>query len=158
MLPTCNITHTMPGRTRIRISAMKGNRKYFQHAEQIFREFEGVDEVETNYQTGSILILHSSNLENLKEFGIAHELFDFDDVEHDLNKKSVSQSVASGMRDLESRLMKLTGQRMNGKEVVFSGLLVLALFQMLKGSILPAGATLIWYGMSILNPLDKKTQ
>jgi hypothetical protein len=154
MAPVSVISHTMPGRTRIRVPDMRGDHEYFEGVQQVLSECPGVEVIETNTMTGSILVHHSGTIDQLKAFGQDRGLFV---VQPDRKSPvSITESVGSALTRLDGQLTNLTSKRVNGKEVAFSALLLVGVYQMLRGSIWPAGATLVWYALSILAPQDRR--
>jgi hypothetical protein len=145
----------MPGRTRIRIPEMRRNEAYFVNVEKSLRECKGVAGVETNALTASVLVYHASSLDAIKEFAEGRNLFLIEaepapEKVNSLSKALLSGRVAEGLKSLDQRIVTITGGKLDGKEAAFSGLLLAAAYQMLKGNLFPAGGTLLWYALNVM--------
>lgn len=149
MTPASFITHQMPGRTRIRIPAMRRNEAYFQNVQKALQECKGVAGVETNPLTASVLVYHFSSLDEIKEFAEGRNLF-LIEAKPAPSKALPSERISARLKSLDQRIMAITGGRLDGKEAAFSGLLLAAAYQVFKGSVLPAGATLVWYALILM--------
>ncbi|HEX5081309.1 MAG TPA: hypothetical protein VFY40_04650 [Blastocatellia bacterium] len=149
MPPTSFIAHQMPGRTRIRIPAMRRNDAYFQNVQKALQECNGVAGVETNPLTASVLVYHFSSLDKIKEFAEGRNLF-LIEAKPESSESLPSERISAQLKSLDQRIMEITGGRLDGKEAAFSGLLLAAAYQVFKGSVLPAGATLVWYALILM--------
>ncbi len=109
----------------------------------------GVAGVETNPLTASVLIYHFSSLDEIKGFAEERNLF-LIEAKPAPSKALPSERVTAGLKSLDQRIVAITGEMLDGKDAAFSGLLLAAAYQMFKGSVLPAGATLIWYALNLI--------
>ena len=149
MPPASFIAHQMPGRTRIRIPAMRRNEAYFLNLQKALQECKGVVGVETNPLTASALVYHFSSLDEIKEFAEGRNLF-LIEAETAPSKALPSERISARLKSLDQRIVAITGGRLDGREAAFSGLLLAAAYQMFKGSMLPTGATLVWYALNLI--------
>ena len=133
----------------MRISAERNNEQFFVHAQESLKRCEGVSKVETNPLTGSILILHSSSIEEIKEFAEREALFVIQKANNPATRPLFEQ-VSTGLKSLDTRVADMTGGQINGKELALSGLLLVAAYQMVLGNFWPAGGTLVWYALTLL--------
>jgi Heavy metal associated domain 2 len=153
MAAECFVAHTIPGRTRLRVPEMRKNYDYFEDIQRDLADCPGIESIETNSSTGSILIIHSCSVDELKQYLTNRGLVTF----REENEKAISitDSVAHSIRKIDRQICSFTSNNVSSKEMIFSFLVLLSLYQMIKGSILPAASTLIWYGLNILEPLKK---
>ena len=74
MAPLARVVHALPGRKRLRIDEKRGDEAYFTSVEKALSGSPGVDAVETNCWTGSVLVYHqpseSSALQHAEEQGM----------------------------------------------------------------------------------------
>jgi hypothetical protein len=154
MLPTSFVVHEMPGRTRMRISAQRKNERFFAQTHESLKKCEGVSKVETNPLTGSILILHSSSIEEIKEFAERESLFVIQTANNpaanDHEARPFFEQISTALKSFDIRVSEMTNGQLDGKEVAISGLLLAAAYQIVKGSLWPAAGTLVWYALSLL--------
>jgi hypothetical protein len=149
MLPTSFVVHEMPGRTRMRISAKRKNEPFFAQAEESLKKCEGVLKVETNPLTGSILILHSSSIEEIKEFAEREDLFAIQTPNGSV-ARPFSEQISTGLKSLDTRVAEMTSGQFDGKEAALLGLLLAGAYQIVRGNLWPAAGTLVWYAFSLL--------
>jgi hypothetical protein len=74
-LPDAFTVHQVPGRTRLRVPARRGDRTYFAHIAQALALAPEVLLVRVNPSTGSILLLHTSPLQKLAGYAAEGGLF-----------------------------------------------------------------------------------
>jgi Heavy metal associated domain 2 len=154
MLPTSVVVHDMPGRTRMRISAERNNEQFFAQAQETLMNCEGVSKVETNPLTGSILILHSSGIDEIKDFAERENLFAVQTANNSA-PRPLFKRLSIALNSFDTRIAEMTEGQLNGKEALLSGLLVAAAFQIVQGNIWPAGGTLVWYALTFLPGPDR---
>jgi len=105
--------------------------------------------VETNPLTASVLVYHFSSLDEIKEFAEGRNLF-LIEAKPEPSKALPSERISARLKSLDQQIMAITGGRVDGKEAAFSGLLLAAAYQVFKGSVLPSGATLMWYALILM--------
>jgi hypothetical protein len=59
------LSHRVPNRVRIKVKAHKGNAGYFHRAKTLVRSYPGVEAVDSNHQTASLVIKHKGPLEDI---------------------------------------------------------------------------------------------
>jgi hypothetical protein len=134
------IVSNTPKRTRIRLSRKRRNREEMARLARALEEFPSVSRVDTNLQTGTIVVHHEK--ESLK------------DIESKLNDLGVILMAATGLEmpgkslpdaisDLGSRLGFSTGSILNLKVLVPLGFGALALLQLARRGFQIEGAP--WY-------------
>jgi hypothetical protein len=133
----------------MRISAERNNEQFFVQAHESLKRCEGVSKVETNPITGSILILHSSSIEKIKDFAEREALFVIQ-TPNNSAAPPLFEQISTGLKSLDTRVADMTSGQINGKEVALSGLLLAAAYQLVKGNFWPAGGTLVWYALTLL--------
>jgi hypothetical protein len=58
VLPETFVTHQTPNRLRVKIPAKKGDATFFGGLKELLSRYPGIDQVEVNPVTGSVLLLH----------------------------------------------------------------------------------------------------
>jgi hypothetical protein len=147
MLPVAHVSHQMEGRLRVRIPSMCRYTPYFQAAEKILSNCEGVHRVESNALSGGILVLHGTTLAQIERHARLNNLFDLI-VAPPAGAPSVQ--ISHGIEQVDQAVTALTGGHVDTRTWVFSGLLGAAVYQMLRGNGLPAGITLLHYALDAL--------
>lgn len=149
MLPAAHVSHEMFGRVRLRVPALRRHAPYFQVAERILSECEGVRRVETNPLSGGILVFHRTSIQEIARYAQEKNLFDLV-IESDTDPPSAR--VARQIGHLDTIVTALTRGRVDTRTWLFSGLMLAAVYQALRGNALPAGVSLVHYALDALPP------
>ena len=133
-LPIAEIMHLMPGRARLRIVERRGDGAFFASVATGLSTIKGVQKVEVQPFTGSILIQHRSSLECISTAAREARLFQLGDGQGDR--------------------ATTPAQAINPRVLVGLGLGSLAIWQLTKGKIMPPAITLAWYASNLLGLLS----
>jgi hypothetical protein len=133
-LPAAEVVHAIPGRTRLRIAARRGDAVFFASIASGLSMIQGVQKVEIRPLTGSILIHHDAPLERIAKAAEQVRLFVLGRAEQ----------VPSPILDVP----------LAPKMVIGLGLGVLALWQLAQGRVLPRATTLAWYAANLTGLLS----
>ena len=149
MPPKAHITHKMKGRTRLRIPARRGDAAYFRQVETKLESVPGIQEVSANPTTGSVLIHHEENTAALVQHVMELRLFQIVPPEVEALNPNLTIELAKKLEETDRRVRKATGGRvdLNGAMIVAS--LAAGIYQILRGEILPAGGSLVWYALGL---------
>ncbi len=153
MLPEAHISHQTSGRLRIKIPSQKGNKAYFSSLKERFSDFPGVQKIEVNPLTGSVLVLHTIDLNKIdlkmiSEYTEQSGLFRFEQANPSAG--SVSQRVVESFQDANRKVERFTGGEVDLPTMAFVGLLGFGLFDMARGkTAAPAWHVAFWYALNI---------
>lgn len=153
MLPKAHISHQTSGRLRIRIPSQKGNAAYFASLKERFSSFPGVQKIEVNPLTGSVLVLHTIDLNKIdfkmiSEYTEQSGLFLFEQSNHSAG--TVSQKVVETFQDANRKVEKFTGGEVDLPTLSVVGLLGVGLLGMARGrTAAPAWHVAFWYALNI---------
>ncbi len=148
-LPAAYIQHRSPARLRLKIFDCKGFAPYFENVEHVLAKCPGVSKVTVNPLTGSVLCLHSAEVDNVAGYAEQHGLF--------LLKKPGPRStsimhrqVATGFSDLNKRTRSVTGGFADLWDVAFMALLANGIYQIMRGNMaaLPWSSA-FWYAFGV---------
>lgn len=145
MMPNAFITHDMRGRARIRIPSARGNAAYFERLDRQLAGVAGIDSLQANPVTGSILVLHREGLTGLLEQAARQNLFVIAPEKPGL----LTSRVADRLSRADSSVQRATDGRMDLVGTVALGLTGVGALQMLRGSVLPPAVTLFWYAFGL---------
>ena len=140
MAEHAQIVSNTPRRTRIRLSRKRRNREEMTRLARALEEFPSVSSVDTNLQTGTIVVHHEKeSLEDiqskLKDLGVIAMAA--------TGVEMPAKSLTDAISDLESRLGFSTGRILNLKLLVPLGFGVLAFLQLARRGFQLEGAP--WY-------------
>jgi hypothetical protein len=140
-LPLAMVVHSMAGRTRLRIPKRRGDRALFTSIAERLSAEPGVARIEVEPLTGSILAYHGGSLADLGAVAREASLFRLE-----------TDSALPPPRERPSRRREAgsrPGAPIEPRLVLASGLLAIALWQVVRGHFLPPALTLAWYAARI---------
>jgi hypothetical protein len=142
------LTHRMKGRARLRIAAKRRDAAWFEHARRTLLQCDGVQAVEINPATGSVLVRHTADFEKIVEWAGAHDLFEVRVPAAPATPASAQ--FAAGLSGVDARINSLSRGAVDGRALVFAGLLAAGAWQLLRGNVWPAAGSLVWYAFNAL--------
>jgi len=131
-LPIAEVVHAMPGRTRLRIPARRGDGVFFAAMATGLSTLPGVRHVEVRPLTGSLVIEHGTPLERIGAAAREARLFMIGNAPPPPTEPAA----------------------IDPKILVGVGLGAFAVWQILEGKILPPAVTLAWYAASLTGLLS----
>lgn len=148
MLPVATVAHSLQGRTRFRIPSQKGNDDFFRTAEQVLGDHPQISYLETNVQTGSILIYHRNELAALQHLVQEQELFTTQAPTP--TPERALASTSDRLDQLDRLLRRITRGAFNLDELLFVTLIGAALVQAVRGRVMAPATTLLSYAATLL--------
>lgn len=160
-LPEAFITHMAAGRLRIKIPSKKGESAYFSSLKERVSALPGIQKIEVNPVTGSVLVLHTLPVEEidfkvLSEYTAAGGLFKLETPNG--SGKPVSDKITGMFKGADKGVRDFTGGQLDLPTAAVLGLLGVGLFQMSRGkTTAPAWHVAFWYALNIFlnNQRDK---
>ena len=151
MLPEAYVCHSTVNRVRIRIPGEKGNGSFFKRVEQALLELPGVESVEGNPLTGSVLMRHCSDRDSVFEAVRQQGLLALRET-GPARRTTVRQDIARGLKAVDQQVVDLTGGKADLLDIAGLGLLASGIHQIFKGNFAaPAWYTAFWYAFGILS-------
>jgi hypothetical protein len=154
-LPEAFVTHVSQSRVRVKIPGKKNDREYFSQLKDYLSPLPGVEKVEVNPLTGSVLVLHRldlKSLEDLKSMAAYSEMTGLFKLAMlpTVNSVSIAQSLADGFAGLNENVKELSSGIVDVPTLAFVGLLAVSIVQMSEGVVAVPAITALWYASSIL--------
>lgn len=148
MLPHAYISHQTTGRLRIKIPSKKGDQRYLTGVKERFSGFEGIENIELNPLTGSILIIHKVNRERIAEYAMANNLFSLKGLNS--YPAGLQQRISGTFKGMDTQLKKFTGGEIDIGGMAFLVLLGAGIYQISMGNLtaVPWYAA-FWYALNI---------
>lgn len=147
MKAKAHVAHSVPGRTRLRVHNRHHDRAFFHDLENRLARFPQVQSLETNPQTGSVLVHHTGAAFDLlmvaAEAGLG-ELIDFEPPE------PVARQLQSEFKLLDDIVQRATEGRLDLSTLAAFGLFTLAGIQLVRGNQPVIAITLVWYAAELL--------
>jgi hypothetical protein len=152
MIPTAQVCHAIPGRTRIRISDKRRDSAYFLDVQRKLAACDGIENVEVNALTASLLLHHQSSQQAIADFASDKGLFRVEQPDEavDAESESISERAYSSLRILDQQLRGLSRGGMDFWGVVFVIMLGLGLNELIKGNVASPATTMLWYAVGAL--------
>jgi hypothetical protein len=148
MAPTAFLAHGSSGRVRIRVPSRRGDAAYFERIRDSFAQCPGVRHLDVNPMTGSILLHHGLELEEVVCFGESNRLFEIERAP--ARGASPLSRLAQEFGRLDARISASTGGMLDLPTIAFAACLGGVVIQMGRGRALAPASTLAWYAASLL--------
>jgi hypothetical protein len=152
MLPEAAIVHSLPGRTRVRVEERRHDAVYFAHVAEQLRQCPSVVDVTVTPVTGSVLILHEgTDRDTIAGYAKAFELFDLVLPAARAPEAELlpDQIVLERLHRVDRWMRQQSDGGADLRSMALIALLAGAVWQLARGQVLPAGATLLWYALAL---------
>jgi hypothetical protein len=151
MTPGGVLVHHLAGRTRFRVPKKRGDAGYFANVTEQLGQCPGVTSVTGSEVTGSVLVLHDApEPDVLVAYARTFELFDVDAAVPAVDAvRSPAELITHSLGQLDRWIRAETGRGTDLRSLMLTGLVGAAVWQALRGSVLPAAGTLIWYALTV---------
>jgi hypothetical protein len=142
------LVHRMHGRARLHVQAAdpETDTATLLRLGQALSEYPGVHEARANPRAGSILLLHSGELDPILEDARARGLLELSVSA----PRTPMRALRRAIDQLDDRVMAGTEQSVGLGGVAFVALAAAGIWQAMNGRLLPAGATLFNYALGVM--------
>ncbi|MGD1076217.1 MAG: HMA2 domain-containing protein [Thermodesulfovibrionales bacterium] len=140
MIPEAFVRHQTTGRLRITIPSRKRDQEYLTGLKERFSGFEGIETVELNPITGSVLIIHKVSGEKIAEYALANSLFSLKGLHS--SPVTLQQRVTGTFKSVDAELKTFTGGEIDIGGLAFLVLMGAGIYQLSVGNL----TALPWYG------------
>ena len=144
------VAHTAPGRCRFKIPSMRHDTAYFQSMKETLANTSGIERVETNPLTASILVFYDSERVQLKDVTMRLQAAKHFELTDRVHIRTVWEKAVSGIDNIDQQLKEITAGQIEFKSALFIMLFMMALRQLQQGSVFGAASTLFWYAFQVL--------
>jgi hypothetical protein len=133
---------------------MKNDRDYFSRLKEFLSPLPGIEKVEANPLTGSILVLHNIDLksvDDLKPMADYSEMSGlFKIVLPETNARPLAQEVAASFAAVNEKVKAATSGTLDIPTLAFVGLMGVSIVQISQGVVAVPAITALWYASTIL--------
>ncbi len=148
MIPEAHISHRTSGRLRLKVTSKREHTGYLKSLPDKFSGAPGINELEINPSTGSVLIKHAGDSDEIIDFVRKRGIFKI--KFNSVRPPSVHQGVTSAYRDVDGLVQSLSNGSTNAGGLAFLGLVIFGIMQIGKGNFAaPAWYTVFWYALNV---------
>jgi len=148
MVPEAHVSHCLPRRLRVKILSKKGDVSYFSGLSERLMKCSGVKDVRVNPSTGSVLIAHDCDGEELRKYVKEKKLFRLKAPKP--GPRTLLQHVSSTFQTYNTTLKGMTGGEFDIPSLVFVSLLISGIWQLARGNLaMPAWYTAFYYALGV---------
>lgn len=142
--------HHIHGRTRFRIPDRRGDPIFLTEVAARVARLPGVTDVDTNPQTGSILVHHSVSLDTLLDRVLGPEVAEI--VEFVLSSPPLARRVRADVDAIDQAIRRYTGGEFDLNTVLSLALIAMAALQVVRGrqTAAMAAVPLGWYATELM--------
>jgi hypothetical protein len=142
------LSHQSPGRLRLKIPSKKGDERFFQSLKDRLSNLSGVERIDVNPVTGSILLIHSIDAEKIAQFARDNGLFA---IQHgSTNVSYLHREVTKAFNVLDEQAKGFTGGGINLGALASLALIAAGTYQIYRGNFAAIPwYTAYWYGLNL---------
>jgi hypothetical protein len=146
--PVAQLVHSTTGRVRFRFDEKRGDASFFDSLSSSLARLGSVIETRVSSHTGSVLVLHTGDLQQLVTAAQKRGLFE---VGPPPPPTASARRLRDAIDTLEDRVAKSTGETLSVGKLLFLGLLGAGILQSKQGHLLPAGMTLFKHAIEVMH-------
>lgn len=150
MIPSAYIAHQMEHRTRIRIPSRRNSISFFSGLERELSLFDGVEKVQSNPRSASVLVTHKGAFDAIASFSKSHNLFIIKKEKQSGSTEPWTYPISERISELDQRLKASTRGRWDIPTVSATGIIGLSILQMFRRQWLPPAWTLLSEAVAII--------
>ena len=140
------------GRLRLRIPSKKRDPAYFRKLVDHFTDFSGIEEFLVNPLTGTVLFIHSMEVDEIAGHAREHGLFSLASHSGVKQHDTIFEAASKTMATWNYQLKRSTGGSVDLPSLLFLGLVVSGFYQISKGNFkAPPWYTAFWYALGIFS-------
>lgn len=147
MIPDAYVTHRSFRRIRIKVPSKRGDEAYFTQASRSFKGCEGIETININPVTGSILFTHTGDFRTIREYAEKQNLFT---MKMNSSPPLFNSRLKTRFNNFDDRIKSLTGKEIDIPGIAFLTLLGLGVSQITAGKAqaMPWHAA-FWYALNV---------
>jgi hypothetical protein len=130
---------------------MRNRGAYFHSLQEKFQACEGVEEVDVNPVTGSVLVVTANGAGSVLDYSRKHHLLRIDERVQEMHDAPWTEQMFVSLEHLDHNLKVSTQDRWDLSVAVASGLLGMAAIQVLRGQLMPTAWALLGDAFVILS-------
>jgi hypothetical protein len=150
MTPDAEIAHSSRTRLRIRIPSRRGDVAYFMTIAERFSACEGIENIEVNPRTASLLFIHKTDVPSIAEYAASHGIFHAAVTSSTREYPSMYDGVTASFNAIDGKIKRFTKNELDLSSMTFLALVGAGIYKIAKGDFgAPALYTAYWYGLNL---------
>jgi hypothetical protein len=150
MTPDAEIVHSSRTRLRIRILSRRGDSAYFLAMAERFAACEGIENIEVNPRTASLLFFHESDAARITEYAASQGIFHVAAASLPREHPSLYEGVTASFNTVDDKIKEFTKNELDLSSMTFLALVGAGIYKIAKGDFsAPAWYTAFWYGLNL---------
>ena len=147
MIPDAYVSHQSFRRVRIKVPSKRGNETYFTQTSNSFKGCEGIETININPVTGSILFTHTVDFRTIREYAEKRDLFT---MKMNSSPPRFNSSLKTRFNNFDDRIKSFTGKEIDIPGIAFLTLMGLGVSQITAGKAqaMPWHAA-FWYALNV---------
>jgi hypothetical protein len=163
-LPEAYISHSTKGRLRIKIPLRKGDKAFFSSLKDHLTklsEFPGIQKIVVNPMTGSMLLIHSldmnpGDLTLIKAYVEQKGLFKIAAPRSARASAPISGNIAETFKNADKKIFNFTNGELDIRSLALAGFFGLGFFQLSRGQFMIPAVSAFWYAATLLKEQPAK--
>jgi hypothetical protein len=153
MRPPAYAVHRLASRARLRVPDLSGDHERCGFVVEALSHCPQVVAVRANPVTASVVLEHDDNaLDRIAAYARDLDLFDLEPQPPGASAKAPGVVLEDALSRVDAWVRAETGGRSTLGSVAVMALLAGAMWQVTRGQVLPAAATLVWYALALAPP------
>jgi cation transport ATPase len=144
--PFARVVHSIPGRARLRTAGIKGDRAALSALQSALEDAPGVKSVQANPTTGSFVVEHEGNIDDVLQAVEARGALLF---EREVGEPYLA-TLNRALIETDRRLQRDSKGKLNLETISFFGFVAGGVYQMFNHHGLPAGVTMLRYAVELV--------
>jgi hypothetical protein len=144
--PLARVVHSIPGRARLRTAGIKGDRSALSELQSALEDAPGVKNVQVNPTTGSFVVEHEGNIEEVLQAAEARGALL---IEQEVSEPYLA-TLHRALAESDRRIQEGSKGKLNLETISFFGFVAGGVYQVFNHHALPAGVTLLRYAVELV--------
>jgi hypothetical protein len=155
-LPDAYVGHMISGRLRVKIPSKKGDLPYLTSLKSSFSQLQGIEKLEVNPVTGSVLFIHNLDREQIAGYAHAKGIFSLERAK--VYRPNLHKRVSQSIGYLDRWITSLTEGEMDLWAMSIVVLICAGIYEISRGNFtaIPWYAA-FWYALSIFSIIKPNT-
>ncbi|MGD8568007.1 MAG: hypothetical protein PVJ39_07960 [Gammaproteobacteria bacterium] len=154
MKPTAYLTHSAPGRYRLKVPSKRHDSTFFDNLETELSAVTGVERITVNTTTASVLIEYESGAELRDKLMSWLGSSPYFELTSEPKPMAVWKDASRRLSSVDAFIKDSSGGQVDFRSILFVAFVLMAVRQLQQGAVFGAASNLLWYATQLI--MDKK--